>query len=739
MDQLRFSQEELPPGSGNDYSEVIEKLKKAIEVTTHAMETNTKVIAEHSNSLHTHSEEIEALKGKMRIVEGKFEDIESRPIASLIPFGDFDDVKETADDLLSPDDVVNAADHNSLKAKVRTMEKRLDSLCQQLPPTHVKISGKLHHFCVCFFLAFVSVVCLKYKDVEKNIQELAKAFEALRGSINSFEDEMGHLRNTPRDNIVKEQVVVAVPTVTTNTTTALPTVTTNTTTALPTVTTTTTTAPIAEDVIVKEQVVYAVVPPVTSDDTTTVHTPDQTRQVEPTPKLKVKVEPTPKLEVKVEKTKVETPKVEKPKLSPYQRREMAARLVEFQDLIIPEAIQITVKIELIEKDLERLLREQEETGNMEYATQLRELEDKMESLKKLESDIWGKLKMQLNNWKKELENRLLKEIADGLNGLPAPASEPTTTVPGSPSKRMEWEHMVRKLKDSIAGDMLRMSKELEAGTNKVHMRVDPVENKLAKLFIEIDGLKLGLARVGKGSGGGGATVEHGGEQLVVNNYVTSGDDYEALIRLERKQSEIDDELLKHSSSIATLFEQFASLENRTSVLDQKQLQLEDSVAVSIQKQAQEIAALIAQKAEQGKAISDLYEKKVRKKMKCTIINSSFMTLSLRPKMHHCSFFIHSLIVKADVEDLKKKADVSLVNTKVDHKLMQVTIQRSMTPLESAFSNFMDLMKKQMENAVSQNELGKVWYLTSNILPIIYTVYIYVYIIYKYQTVPIIIP
>jgi hypothetical protein len=66
-----------------------------------------------------------------------------------------------------------------------------------------------------------------------------------------------------------------------------------------------------------------------------------------------------------------------------------------------------------------------------------------------------------------------------------------------------------------------------------------------------------------------------------------------------------------------------------------------------------------------------------------------------------------LIVKADAEDLKKKADVSLVNTKVDHKLMQVTIQRSMTPLESAFSNFMDLMKKQMENAVSQNELGKV--------------------------------
>jgi hypothetical protein len=469
--------------------------------------------------------------------------------------------------------------------------------------------------------------------VEKNIQELAKAFEALRGSINSFEDEMAHLR-TPRDNtprhepsvaviekvIVKEQVVVAVPTaVTTNTTTELPTVTTNTTTPLPTATTNTTTAPVVEEVIVKEQVVDAVVPPVTSD-TTTVN-------VEPTPKLKVKVEPTPKLEVKVEKPKVENPKekpkVEKPKLPPYQRREMADRLVQFQDLIIPEAIQITVKIELIEKDLERLLREQEETGNMQYATQLRELEDKMESLKKLESDIWGKLKMQLNNWKKELENRLLKEIADGLNGLPAPASEPT--VPGSPSRRMEWEHMVRKLKDSVAGDMLRMSKELEAGTNKVNMRVDPVENKLAKLYIEIDGLKLGLARVGKGSGG--APVEHGGEQLVVNNYVNSGDDSEALIRLERRQSEIDDELLKHSSSIATLFEQFASLENRTSVLDQKQLQLEDSVAASIQKQAQEIAALIAQKAEQGKAISDLYEKKVRKNafMKCAIVLSSFIT------------------------------------------------------------------------------------------------------------------
>ncbi len=154
LDQLRSSS-----GSGTDYSEDIEKLKKAIEVTTHTMENNTKAIAEHSNSLHTHSEEIEALKGKMRIVEGKIEDIESRPIAPLIPFGDFDDVKETTDDLLSPDDVVNAAVHNSLKAKVRTIEKRLDNLCQQLPPTHVKISGKPYHFvCVCVWHSFQSFV-----------------------------------------------------------------------------------------------------------------------------------------------------------------------------------------------------------------------------------------------------------------------------------------------------------------------------------------------------------------------------------------------------------------------------------------------------------------------------------------------------------------------------------------------------------------------------------------------------
>ena len=51
--------------------------------------------------------------------------------------------------------------------------------------------------------------------------------------------------------------------------------------------------------------------------------------------------------------------------------------------------------------------------------------------------------------------------------------------------------------------------------------------------------------------------------------------------------------------------------------------------------------------------------------------------------------------------------MSLLNTKVDHKQMQISIQRSMTPLEDAFTNFMDLMKKQMASAVSQGEFTKV--------------------------------
>ena len=65
------------------------------------------------------------------------------------------------------------------------------------------------------------------------------------------------------------------------------------------------------------------------------------------------------------------------------------------------------------------------------------------------------------------------------------------------------------------------------------------------------------------------------------------------------------------------------------------------------------------------------------------------------------------LFQADVESLKKKADVSLLNTKVDHKQMQLSIQRSMTPLEDAFTNFMELMKKQMASAVSQTTFGKV--------------------------------
>ena len=70
-------------------------------------------------------------------------------------------------------------------------------------------------------------------------------------------------------------------------------------------------------------------------------------------------------------------------------------------------------------------------------------------------------------------------------------------------------------------------------------------------------------------------------------------------------------------------------------------------------------------------------------------------------MKLCSFS------QADIEDLKRKADVSLLNAKVDHKQMQLAIQRGMTPLEDAFANFMDLMKKQMASVVSQSDLAKV--------------------------------
>jgi hypothetical protein len=179
-------------------------------------------------------------------------------------------------------------------------------------------------------------------------------------------------------------------------------------------------------------------------------------------------------------------------------------------------------------------------------------------------------------------------------------------VPSSPSKRLEFDQLLRKLQDSIAGDMLKMSKKLEAGTKKVDKRVDPVDTKLSRLFNEIDNLKLGLAR----QGGGSVVNTHTTEQVVVDNYINSGADADALIRLERRQQELDDELLKHTSDITTLFENFANLEDKHLTLEGKHTQLEESVVNSIQKQAQEIALIISQKAEQDKAILELNLKKV---------------------------------------------------------------------------------------------------------------------------------
>ena len=71
-----------------------------------------------------------------------------------------------------------------------------------------------------------------------------------------------------------------------------------------------------------------------------------------------------------------------------------------------------------------------------------------------------------------------------------------------------------------------------------------------------------------------------------------------------------------------------------------------------------------------------------------------------------------VLKKADKEDLDGKADVSQMNKKVDYKQMQIAIQSTISPLEEAFSNFMDLMKKQMSNLITQNVLDEVIYFSS---------------------------
>ena len=137
-----------------------------------------------------------------------------------------------------------------------------------------------------------------------------------------------------------------------------------------------------------------------------------------------------------------------------------------------------------------------------------------------------------------------------------------------------------------------------------------LQSKLVRLFKEIDCLKLGLSQCERKGQGESHVVMHTSEQVVVDNYVNASD-AEAIIRLERKQCEIDDELQKHSGEIASLFDQFAAFFEKHEALEDKHLQLQGSVVGSIEKQAQEIASLISQKAQQDKAIQDLREKKVR--------------------------------------------------------------------------------------------------------------------------------
>jgi hypothetical protein len=91
-------------------------------------------------------------------------------------------------------------------------------------------------------------------------------------------------------------------------------------------------------------------------------------QAKAKPARPVRAKPAPQLEVKAEQPRVEQPREEKlmKKTDPYRRRVMADRMAQFQNLIIPVVIQNRVKIEFAEKDLERLMREQEKTGDSKY-------------------------------------------------------------------------------------------------------------------------------------------------------------------------------------------------------------------------------------------------------------------------------------------------------------------------------------------------------------------------------------